>query len=371
MNSKVVCHLTTVHSPKDVRIFVRECKSIADLTNYTVVLAAYGNSGESGQIINYDLGAKPKTRILRILKSQVVAIKTFRKIKADLWHIHDPELLPIACLMALSGVRILWDAHEDYHLQFSKKSNYRNYMNPFLSEFLGLFVRTMLKIIDKRATGVIVPTKYISEKYSNSRVIVVGNEARAEEFRDCNPKFANNSALFIGRADGSACFMEVVRAVAQHPQLSLEIAGQQPDEKEWAEAFMILGNRLKYLGWLNRRELANVISASKLGFVTYQDLPSYQSISPNKLYEFAASGLPMITTPNESSKRWAAEGLGCLMTEGHNSKDISKEIERIFYSEESWINCSKKNKMWFEEYGSWGISEMRLTSLYREIEPLL
>jgi glycosyltransferase involved in cell wall biosynthesis len=371
MNSKVVCHLTTVHSPEDVRIFVRECKSIAELTDYTVVLAAYENNKSDGQIVSYNLGKRPKTRLVRILKSQISAIRAFRKIEADLWHIHDPELLPAACLMAFSGVSILWDAHEDYHLQFSKNSRYRNYMNPILSEVLGVLVRRMLKIIDERAIGVITPTNFISKKYLNSRSTVVGNEARGDEFRDSEPKFANNLALFIGRADATACFKQVVQAIAHYPQLNLGVAGEKPSEKEWDEAFLVLGNRLSYLGWLNRSELAKVISDSILGFVTYQDLPSYQSISPNKLYEFAASGLPMIVTPNESSRRWVSEGLGCEMTKGHEVNDFCREIEKIISSEDSWTHLSQKSRLWFEKFGSWGISEKNLINLYLQIAPLL
>ena len=79
----------------------------------------------------------------------------------------------------------------------------------------------------------------------------------------------------------------------------------------------------------------------------------------------------MIVTPNESSKRWVAEGLGCAMTEGHEVKDFCREIEKIIYSEDSWTDLSQKNRVWFEKYGSWSISEKNLINLYFEIEPLL
>lgn len=365
---KVVCHLTTAHPSNDSRIYYRECLSLANKSNFRVILIAHGEIAEASEVFHVNLGSIPKSRVIRILRSQLLGLKAVLKVKADLWHIHDPELLILGSILVLLRKKVIWDAHEDYFLQFEKKVHYRSYMPIFLDVLVGKFVITLLKFVDRNAAGIICATRSIEERYSNLNKTIVGNEARIEEFGECYPNFSSNILLFTGATDNSQCFRNVVRAVSKFPDLCLTIAGRFKDDSDWKFAKDILGDRIQHLGWLNRIELSAAINNSKLGFLTYSNSPTNDSNSPNKKFEFSAGRLPCITTPTQANIEWSKESGGAFLAKGFGADDIAQAIEIAITSREEWIKRSIATKKWSDSFGNWSVSENMLLELYRKME---
>jgi len=362
----VVCHLTTAHKASDVRIFERECKSITDKTNYGVILIAHGKMPSYDGILHVPLGEIPKSRIGRLVKSQIVSIRSLFKIKPDLWHIHDPELLLFGCLLVLLNKKVIWDAHEDYYLQFKQSDEHRTYIPKYLRTGIRKVIFGLLTFLDKNATAVISATDSINDTYQNKNKLVVGNEARIEDFELCNPQYANNRVLFTGAADQTQCFLEVVRAISNIDNLVLTIAGIKPSPKDWAFAKDQLGNRLVHLGWLNRLELSEAISKSKMGLLTYSDHETNRTNSPNKRFEFSAGGLPCVATPTKSNQNWVEDSSGAILADGFTVEDITKALNLLNDSELVWQKTSTSSREWCREFGSWANSEARLLNSYKK-----
>jgi hypothetical protein len=55
-----VCHITTAHFADDVRIYQRECKSLAKVPNLSLMLVASGQLLDADQIKHFALGDIPK-----------------------------------------------------------------------------------------------------------------------------------------------------------------------------------------------------------------------------------------------------------------------------------------------------------------------
>jgi len=89
-----VCHVTSLHPVLDGRIFQKECRSLSK--EYEVYLIA---PNTEDRVINgvFIRGVVlPKNR----LKRSMCLNRVFRKmveIDADIYHFHDPELIPIGC----------------------------------------------------------------------------------------------------------------------------------------------------------------------------------------------------------------------------------------------------------------------------------
>ena len=54
-------------------------------------------------------------------------------LKADLYHIHDPELLTAGYLLRLRGKKVIYDIHEDLPRQIFGKSYLRPYLRASIS----------------------------------------------------------------------------------------------------------------------------------------------------------------------------------------------------------------------------------------------
>ena len=85
-----VCHVTSVHPSKDVRIFYKECVSLAK--EYEVFLIAPNVKDEYTECIHIVGVPLPQSRIRRIFSLNRV-FKKAMDVNAEVYHLHDPELM--------------------------------------------------------------------------------------------------------------------------------------------------------------------------------------------------------------------------------------------------------------------------------------
>src|SRR5262245_34383310 len=97
-----VVHLTTVHSALDHRIFRKECRSLAR-AGYAV--AGIGPPGTDTQLESVSIHAiaKPQSRAMRMTQTAWRVYRAGLQEDADVYHFHDPELIPIALLLRARG----------------------------------------------------------------------------------------------------------------------------------------------------------------------------------------------------------------------------------------------------------------------------
>jgi glycosyltransferase involved in cell wall biosynthesis len=115
-----VVHATTVHNAFDVRIFHKECKTLAE-AGYDVVLIA--PHGQDEVVDGVQIRAVPKSRG-RLRRITCTAWRVFlaaMRQTGSVIHFHDPELLPAGLVMKVLGKRVIYDVHEDYVTSIRQK----------------------------------------------------------------------------------------------------------------------------------------------------------------------------------------------------------------------------------------------------------
>lgn len=133
LDKKKIVHLSSAHPCFDIRIFVKECKTLAQ-QGYEVVLVVPHDQDEVVDEIKINSVAKPKGRRERMFKTALGVYRAALKEDADLYHFHDPELIPFGIMLRVRGKKVIYDVHEDLPRQILTKP----WINPFLRRILSV-----------------------------------------------------------------------------------------------------------------------------------------------------------------------------------------------------------------------------------------
>lgn len=361
-----VVHLTTAHLADDVRIFDRECRSLAMCGLYEVTLAGPGQIPSGTSVRHVQLPMPQQSRFARFSSGPRAAQRFVSRNQFDLWHFHDPELILVALSVVRSGGKVIWDAHEDYVEQFTSDGA-KNWVPRWARRPARWFTAALLRAIDRKAHGVVAATASVASRYQNPRTTVVGNETRLELFSGCVPSYSSRRLLFTGSPTDLHLFSHVINAVAEIPDVVLHVAGRMPTQSVWDWATELLGERLTHLGWLNRAELAAAMNGATLGLLTYADTGPYAHGSPTKGFEFAAAGLPAVATPNEMNKKAIGSSGAGFLSATFDSDGLRDAILLALDSPDRWHHASRAARNWSSTEGSWVHSEARLLNLYEQI----
>src|SRR4051794_20140876 len=108
-----VVHMTSVHPPFDVRIFRRECMALAEHGYDTVLIAPNDGDVSDNGVTVRGISNQTGGRLKRMLMRPIEIFHRAIREDADVYHFHDPELLPVGLALRARGKRVIYDSHEN------------------------------------------------------------------------------------------------------------------------------------------------------------------------------------------------------------------------------------------------------------------
>ena len=361
-----ICHLTSAHPRYDTRIFIKECKSLSKYYEVNLVVAD-GKGDEIKNGINiYDVG-KLNGRLNRIFKTTKMVFKKAIELNCNIYHLHDPELIPIGLKLKKLGEKVIFDAHEDLPKQLLGKSYLNKSLLKILSKAFGVFEKYACKKLDYIVTA----TPFIRDKFLkiNINSIDINNYPILSELSNKNSWSARkNEVCYIGNISKIRGVKEMVKAMEYTNNIRLNLGGWFSEKdieimvknlKGWA--------KVNDIGFLNRDGVAKVLANSKAGLVTLYPIINYQDALPVKMFEYMSAGLPVIAS-NFSLWETIIEGNNCgICVNPLDPKEIAKAIEYIMENPVEAGKMGKNGRKTVEEKYNWTKEENKLLEIYNQL----
>ena len=280
-----VCHMTSAHLQEDIRIFLKECVSLA-AAGYEVYQVSRGTTYEKNGVHLIGVGEISGNRLIRMRKGARSVYEAARKIDTDIYHLHDPELLPFGLKLKRAGKKVIFDSHEDVPAQILDKTWIPAPLRRVVSALYARYESYAVRRLD--AVIVVVPT--LVEKFQGraKRVIQINNYPRLDDIQFQTRPFSDREPIVcyaggINQLRGEDIMMEAMRGVDG----VLLIAGERPKTEDTG---------VKFIGQLDRDGVNALYGSARAGMVVYQPAANHINAQPNKMFEYMAAGLPFVAS---------------------------------------------------------------------------
>lgn len=357
-----VCILTSVHSPFDTRIFYKEAKSLIR-AGYDVTLVAQKDKEEVVDRVKIINLPKPKNRIERMTKTTLDVYLKAIKVDADIYHFHDPELIPIGLLLKLHGKCVIYDVHEDVPMQNLSK----RYIPAVFRKPISIIIGTLETFSARCFDGVITATPFINDRFlqMGAYAINVNNYPIISELYLADSRWEDKekAVCYIGGITEIRGASEMVKAIGK-TRYRLILAGDFEigliDRLKWITGWQ----QVQVLGYIDRDGVRTVISSARGGLVVLHPSVNYLDALPVKMFEYMAAGIPVIAS-NFPLWRKIVEVNKCgICVDPLNPEDIAEAINWIIEHPSEARGMGKNGRRAVEEMYNWGIEEKKLLQLY-------
>ena len=361
-----VAHLTSVHRLQDVRINLHECQSLVEAGFRVTLIGPHSAGGSLPAGIEY-IVVRPSPRrlgrmTLTVARVYVAAVKT----RASVYHIHDPELLPLAPLLRLRGGRVVYDAHEDLPRQLMSKEWIPKDLRPAISVLVAAVLPWTANITD----AIVAATDQVAQTFSRSQAVTLWNYPRLDEFEvaDVQPfRDRDPFVVYVGGVTAVRGIHNMVRAMSlvNDDTVRLRIAGNaQP--ASYANTLMATpgSERLDLLGWMGRSAVIDLLGNALAGLVVMPPAPQHAAGLPTKMFEYMAAGLPVIVSDFPTWRRIIDESGAGIAVDPEKPEAIAEAIDWVASHRDGAEAMGRRGQAAVSERYNWETESAKLLNLY-------
>lgn len=361
-----VCHISTLHSLYDVRIFYKECRTLKN-AGYDVYYIVTNEKSKTINGINIIGIPKALNRIERALKINFLALLKALKLKADIYHFHDPELIPIGIILKLYGRKVIYDLHEDVPNNILEKPWIKNtFIRKIISALYKAIEQVCVKIID----GVVIAVPDWRERFPPEKTIVLRNLVSLQLIDSIEPHEIKKDKLCLiynGTLSENRGIAQIIKAMSYlDTESELWLFGKWSgrDFEDQCRSY----HEWKYVKYFGRQKVENVyvyLKNADIGLhMPYADKKN-QSGYPVKAFEFMACKLPFIITDHPSKRRNFSSC--ALFADPRKPEDIAEKIMILMNNGNMRLQLGEAGRKIIEKEFNWERESMNLVKFYRKL----
>jgi glycosyltransferase involved in cell wall biosynthesis len=380
-----VVYLCAKHPPYDARIFYKI--SITLSNNGLDIININPNAKESIKNRIKILGFKQKEGFIGRLFSLYKLYKIGKNINADVLIAPEPDSLLVAYYIKKKqkDVKIIFDSHEHYYNQFNSYFN-NKYINNLLNKLID--IDRIINYLIKKIYGVIVVTDKMRKKYKkiNTNTYLIPN---TNNFISSGRYLLNKSNLFDSKKYfiyvGTIYYPEVILDAAKilkinNENISILVLGGFFGKKnnnynkkiKYFKDKIFQGNLQEYITfieWVPYYMVQEYIMDSLGGLILMSPKSrNSDNVLPNKLFDYMASGIPIITFDYpEVSKIVQEEKCGIVVKE-NNARSLVNAMLIIVKNKSKKEIMGKNSYLAMKNKYDWSFYEKTLIKIVTQKE---
>jgi len=365
-----ICILTSEHQALDHRVFYKQAVSLANLGHEVHVFGPHPKN-EVRQNVHIHAVPKLKNRLVRKICSSFRFFIRAVKENADVYHFHDPDLIPCGLALRILGQKVIMDVHEDYKLALLKKRRYfPEKINPFVATLIDAVIRGSAALF----SSVVVVSEELKNNFKGRNVSVVRNFPLLWDYKKNPAPNRNLKIVYTGNIDESRGCWEILAAfnlfIRKYPQAELWMIGQFRDaalEHEFRDS----ASRIKSVnipGLMPWEQVKQIQCKADIGLLLSSlNKESHEKFYPVKLFEYLAAGLPVIISRKPFWHRLMEQGGFGSMVEHIDPKDIADALGELAADSHKRETLGLAGRKFVEKHFSWDKEFIKLRQLYDRV----
>jgi glycosyltransferase involved in cell wall biosynthesis len=365
-----VVHMTSVHSALDPRIFHKECRSLARAGFHVTVIGPHSKDTIADQVHIRSI-RRDHSRFARMTRTVWRIYREAQRQRADVYHFHDPELIPVGLLLRAGGKQVIYDIHEDMPKDVMSKC------------YLPVWTRRPIAWLAERIEGaacghfsaLVAVTPSIAARFRplNHRTEVVHNYPYAREIvfaQTVSPwDTRRQSVAYVGGITAQRAILEMVTAMSLLPQslnATLELAGNETPEGINPE--LIYNNpgwpRVKHHGFIDQPSTFRILHQVRAGLVLFHPEPNHLEAMPQKIFEYMGAGLPLIASDFPLWRKILGD-VGCaIFVDPADPRAIANAIEYVLTHPTEAEQMGMRGQRAVLDRYNWDTEGEKLVNLY-------
>jgi glycosyltransferase involved in cell wall biosynthesis len=365
-----IVHITAVHTGDDIRIFQKECRSLAQNGYDVYLIAPNARAGCAGGVTLVSM-PKYRNRLVRMSLGCWHAFVLAMGLRADLYHLHDPELLPWGQLLRLFGKKVVFDMHENLPGAILDKGWLPHIVRRPLS--LAVVVLEWMLLI---GMPIIFAEDSYVKHYSRSRKsAVVLNMPLLDELRSIRvPARPEPTIGYFGAVShlrGSIVLIEALKLLKEQGcHAGLELIGpiQDAHRREIGDLVQTYGlQRVNVRGYMEAHQGWEIMAGCTLGTALLAPVPNYMGSYPTKIFEYMCLGIPVLSSDFPLYKT-IVEELKCgYCIDPRSPQDVANAIRRLIDDPALAHSLGENGRAAVAKHFNWSNELEKLEGLYRRV----
>ncbi len=363
-----VCHVTSSHKRYDLRIHIKECATLAQngYDTHCVVSDEAEDCLKEDGVYVHSTGYKAANRLSRIFTASKKVYKLAASLNADVYHLHDPELLLYARKLKRRGKKVIFDSHEDVINTIEEKLWIPSICRKLIKKVYGSFQKRICRKLDAIVT--VTPSLVEFFKTINKNTFMVTNYPILEDVEISSSR--KKQVCFAGGCEEQWCHDVIVKAINELPDVEYLYAGRITESYREMLEGLTNGNS-KYLGFLSHSEVYDLFSHSIAGIAlncAEQIKKEGGTLGNTKLFEYMMCGLPVICTDYPNWKGVVEAGNCGICIPNDNVEALRNAVQYLIDNPEKVVEFGRNGQKLIREKYNWDVAKTELLNLYKIIQ---